>query len=162
MDGFEEYTCPYSPAQVKRYLERVKLPDDLCTQLLSRDPGQSVGQGTSGLVLLTQLQVCHLSTIPFESLSLHYAKEPYVSVDPQHIFEKLVLRDRGGYCMEQNALFYHMLRAFGFPVFNTGARVRTRVAGRPQGLFSGLLVSPSFSELEETNQLKSLGHTWST
>lgn len=63
---------------------------------------------------LRQLQVAHLLAVPFENLSIH-AGEPIVLNDDS-LFEKIVLRRRGGFCYELNGLFAALLRSLGFEV----------------------------------------------
>jgi len=57
---------------------------------------------------LQQLQVAHLLTVPFENLSIHLA-EPII-LDGDALFEKIVVRRRGGFCYELNGLFAALLR----------------------------------------------------
>ncbi|MBO0799737.1 MAG: arylamine N-acetyltransferase [Blastocatellia bacterium] len=71
--------------------------------------------------VLRELQVAHLSTVPFENLSIH-AGEPIVLAD-QALFEKIVMRRRGGFCYELNGLFAALLRALGFDVRMLSAEV---------------------------------------
>jgi N-hydroxyarylamine O-acetyltransferase len=63
---------------------------------------------------LRQLQVAHMLAVPFENLSIHTA-EPIVLNDAS-LFEKIVLRRRGGFCYELNGLFAALLRSLGFEV----------------------------------------------
>jgi N-hydroxyarylamine O-acetyltransferase len=63
---------------------------------------------------LRQLQVAHMLAVPFENLSIHTA-EPIVLNDAS-LFEKIVLRRRGGFCYELNGLFAALLRSLGFDV----------------------------------------------
>ncbi len=63
---------------------------------------------------LRALQVAHLQAVPFENLSIH-AREPIV-LDDESLFDKVVVRRRGGFCYELNGLFAALLRALGFPV----------------------------------------------
>lgn len=63
---------------------------------------------------LRRLQVAHLLAVPFENLSIH-AGEPIV-LDDESLFEKVVVRRRGGFCYELNGLFAALLRALGFDV----------------------------------------------
>ena len=147
IDGFEDYQYPYSEAEIYQYLERIGFPKDVSVPSFSadvlRDEVGSTGgwkfdiQGGRNLDILRTLQACHLCTVPFESLALHYAKHPQISIDARDVYEKLVTRRRGGYCMEQNTLLYHILKALGFSVYCAGARSRTRVAGQPTGPFPG-------------------------
>jgi N-hydroxyarylamine O-acetyltransferase len=70
---------------------------------------------------LRQLHVAHLQTVPFENLSIH-SGEPIVLED-QALFEKIVVRRRGGFCYELNGLFASLLRTLGFGVLRLSARV---------------------------------------
>jgi len=70
---------------------------------------------------LGELQVAHLLTVPFENLSIH-AGQPIV-LDDNALFEKIVIRRRGGFCYEANGLFAALLRALGFNVKMLSARV---------------------------------------
>lgn len=70
---------------------------------------------------LRALQVAHLRTVPFENLSIH-AGQPIV-LDDESLFDKVVVRRRGGFCYELNGLFAALLRALGFRVTRLSARV---------------------------------------
>ena len=70
---------------------------------------------------LQELQVAHLLTVPFENLSIHSA-EPII-LDDDALFEKIVVRRRGGFCYELNGLFAALLRELGFDVAMLSARV---------------------------------------
>ncbi|HEV7798249.1 MAG TPA: arylamine N-acetyltransferase [Pyrinomonadaceae bacterium] len=70
---------------------------------------------------LRALQVAHLSTVPFENLSIH-AREPIVLED-EALFTKIVKHRRGGFCYEANGLFAALLRALGFDVVMLSAEV---------------------------------------
>jgi N-hydroxyarylamine O-acetyltransferase len=61
---------------------------------------------------LRQLQIAHLLSVPFENLSIH-SHQPIV-LDDEALFDKIVLRRRGGFCYELNGLFAALLRALGF------------------------------------------------
>ncbi len=63
---------------------------------------------------LRDLQLSHLLSVPFENLSIH-ANEPILLQD-KSLFEKIVLRRRGGFCYELNGLFATLLRQLGFRV----------------------------------------------
>ena len=77
---------------------------------------------------LRALQVAHLTTVPFENLSIH-AGEPIV-LEEGALFTKIVDDRRGGFCYEVNGLFAGLLRALGFDVAMLAAGV-----ARPQGGF---------------------------
>ncbi|MDX6614686.1 MAG: N-hydroxyarylamine O-acetyltransferase [Blastocatellia bacterium] len=70
---------------------------------------------------LRALQLAHLQSVPFENLSI-YSNEPIVLED-EALFEKVVLRRRGGFCYELNGLFAALLRALGFEVEMLSAEV---------------------------------------
>lgn len=82
-----------------------------------------VVRSKDGLQYLSSLQKYHLAAIPFENLSLHYSKEHTNSLNPDDLFEKIVIRKKGGYCFESNSLFGVMLRSLGFDIVSVGARV---------------------------------------
>ena len=70
---------------------------------------------------LHQLHEAHLLAVPFENLSIHW-QEPIVLSDDA-LFEKIVVRRRGGFCYELNGLFAALLRSLGFNVTMLSAEV---------------------------------------
>jgi N-hydroxyarylamine O-acetyltransferase len=76
---------------------------------------------------LRALHVAHLLAVPFENLSIHWG-EPVVLSDDA-LFEKIVVRRRGGFCYELNGLFAALLRALGFEVTMLSAGVATQAGG---------------------------------
>ncbi len=70
---------------------------------------------------LRRLQLAHLLAVPFENLSIHYG-EPIV-LDDEALFQKIVVRKRGGFCYEDNGLFAALLRELGFKVSMLAAGV---------------------------------------
>ena len=79
------------------------------------------GPTTPTAETLRQLQLAHLQTVPFENLSIH-SQEPIVLNDDA-LFEKIVVKQRGGFCYELNGLFANLLRSLGFAVTMLSARV---------------------------------------
>lgn len=69
---------------------------------------------------LAKLQECHLHTVPYENLDI-LRKVP-LSLEIPDLYEKIVIRKRGGYCFELNALFSWLLRELGFTVTDYFAR----------------------------------------
>ena len=70
---------------------------------------------------LKSLQAAHLLAVPFENLSIH--SNEMVVLDDAALFEKIVIRKRGGFCYELNGLFAALLRALGFTVTMLSASV---------------------------------------
>lgn len=86
------------------------------------------------LETLNALQFKHLKYIPYENLDIHMSK-PIVVEDLNVIKEKVLDRKRGGFCVELNQLFFHLLKSQGFQVVQLLSRVRTGLAPdqyRPQ------------------------------
>jgi N-hydroxyarylamine O-acetyltransferase len=77
--------------------------------------------GSADAESLRGLQLSHLLSVPFENLSLHLG-EPIVLAE-RPLFEKLVVRRRGGFCYELNGAFAALLSALGYPVTLLAARV---------------------------------------
>jgi len=70
---------------------------------------------------LAQLQRAHRLAIPFENLDILLGRG--IDLDPDAVFDKLVMRRRGGYCFEHNPLFARALAALGFDTRPLLARV---------------------------------------
>ncbi|KAF2474950.1 arylamine N-acetyltransferase 4 [Lindgomyces ingoldianus] len=121
----------YSPEQISTYLKHIKLPQKYHAENQASYP--------HNLAFLAALHVHTISTIPYENLSIHYSSNRKISLDPQHLFQKIVGggRGRGGYCMENSILFNHILRGLGFEVYTAGVRVRLRENGVPSGTYIG-------------------------
>jgi arylamine N-acetyltransferase len=113
----------YTPEQISQYLAHISFPSDIPT--------------SNTLTYLTELQKYHLAAVPFENLTLHYSRCRQLSLDPQDLFEKVVDRRMGGYCMENNVFFATVLRSLGFTVFSTAGRVSFATAGIPGGAYMG-------------------------
>ena len=70
------------------------------------------------------LQNRHCLRIPFENTQVLFSEEKIpISVNLTDIFEKLITSNRGGYCFEQNSLFFAVLQTLGFQVEIKPARV---------------------------------------
>ncbi|MCL9770373.1 arylamine N-acetyltransferase [Flavobacterium sp. HXWNR69] len=73
------------------------------------------------LETLQQLTFLHVTTIPFENLNPIFKKS--VPIDITSVSDKIIASGRGGYCFEQNTLFYKVLKQIGFEVIPLSARV---------------------------------------
>ena len=63
---------------------------------------------------LRRLQVAHLQTVPFENLDILFGRP--LSLELGALFDKIVVRCRGGFCNELNGLFASLLKELGFAV----------------------------------------------
>jgi N-hydroxyarylamine O-acetyltransferase len=99
-------------AQLKAYLQHIKLPQNL-------EPNT--------LETLKKLQAHHVANIPFECLN-PLLKIP-VSLDINDLFTKIVVEKRGGYCFELNLILKEVLKKLGFSV--RAALGRVHVANNP-------------------------------
>ena len=66
------------------------------------------------LQMLQALQMAHLLAIPFENLSIHYGQP--IILQEETLYDKIVKRQRGGFCYELNGLFAWLLQQLGFSV----------------------------------------------
>ena len=91
--------------EIGKYLERIKYSGAL-------EPD---------LHVLKNLQKQHLLHIPFENLDIHYQTPIKLNID--QIYDKIIRKNRGGFCYELNGLFYELLIALGFKAKRVSARV---------------------------------------
>lgn len=73
------------------------------------------------LATLKSLQFLHVTHIPFENLN-PLLNIP-VKIDIASLQDKMIENSRGGYCFEQNGLFYQVLKSIGFQVTAFSGRV---------------------------------------
>ncbi|KAM9827530.1 arylamine N-acetyltransferase, pineal gland isozyme NAT-3-like [Neosynchiropus ocellatus] len=87
-----------------------------------------VGPVEPTLEVLRSVHKQHLSSVPFENLTIHCGGR--VQLEPSLLFEKIVNRRRGGFCCENNGLFRWLLVQMGFQVTILSGQVRY-----PTGLY---------------------------
>lgn len=98
----------------ERYLERIGL--------------DRAGLAGPAVDALATLQSTHARSVPFETLSItgdphgEYDGEPIELSEPA-LYEKIVERERGGFCYELNGAFAWLLDALGFDVRRCAARI---------------------------------------
>lgn len=80
----------YSEGQVEAWLQHIGLPKDFRPEHV---PGKD-------LESLRTIQKYELSAVPFEDLELHYSKNHTISLDHQELYQRIVVRGQGGYCMQ--------------------------------------------------------------
>lgn len=74
---------------------------------------------------LDELIDAHQHAIPFEDLDV-YEKHETPSLGIADLFDKIIVRKRGGYCFELNTLFNALLKALGYQTQPAMGRVLTR------------------------------------
>lgn len=70
---------------------------------------------------LFRLQKAHLEKIPYSNLSF-YKSGSLHSLNTEDLFDRLILKRKGGYCFELNGLFAELLRTLGYDVTEYFAR----------------------------------------
>jgi arylamine N-acetyltransferase len=127
----------YTREQISQFLDYIQLPEKY------RHVPPSVD-------LLKTLHTYMLAAVPYENLAIHYNPLHAVNLDPQHLFEKIVVnkRGRGGYCMENAILYNHILVGLGFDSYTAGVRTRLRLGGIPKGDFPGWVHIVSIVDIE--------------
>ncbi|MBN2243591.1 MAG: arylamine N-acetyltransferase [Acidobacteria bacterium] len=90
---------------VKRYLERVGLENP-------------PGADESGL---KEIHAAQVFSVPFENLDIHLDRS--ISLKPEDLVDKMLMKKRGGYCFELNGLLHLALQALEFNVRPRLARV---------------------------------------
>ncbi len=81
--------------EISSYLSRIKIDD--CNPNLEG---------------LAKLQDNHMENISFENLDIVVGRK--IALNYQHLFEKVMIKKRGGYCFELNTLYAELLKALGF------------------------------------------------
>ena len=89
---------------------------------------------------LEALMELHLRNVPFENLE-SYKEGKVPSLESSDVYEKIVLRKRGGYCFELNKLFYELLKASGFQAIPVGVRILWKKEKLPPMLHRATLVT---------------------
>lgn len=79
------------------------------------------GTVSANIATLMNLHEAHLFKVPFENLDIHLRRR--FDLKPENIFDKVVIRKRGGFCYELNLCFQSLLRDLGFDTRILAARV---------------------------------------
>lgn len=92
--------------RILSFFERIGLPADTAVE--------------HTVELLGRIQSACVVNIAYENMDILEGKP--ILLEPDALFDKIVLRGRGGYCFELNGLLTHMLREVGFTVTERFAR----------------------------------------
>ncbi len=94
----------YTQDQIQQYFNRIKY----------------TGTTEKTLENLSLLQRGHLYNIPYENLDQMNGIP--LSLDPEALFNKIILGSRGGYCFETQGLLYYLLLSLGYDVVQYAGR----------------------------------------
>lgn len=120
----------YTSPQISDYLSRINFPS------IALPTSRNV-TSDYGLEYLKRLQKYHMQAVPFENLNMHYANPVIKSLDPQDLYDKIVVRKWGGTCTENNNFFGRMLRSMGFDIRAVGSRIENRTQGFAEPGYAG-------------------------
>ena len=81
---------------------------------------------------LDKLIYAHLTHVPYENLTYSVEKQ-CPDLTTEALFDKIVVRKRGGYCFELNGLFYSLLQALGYDVYPVACRMWLGLGQLPVG-----------------------------
>lgn len=98
-----------------------------------------------------QIHIHHATHIPFENMEV-YCGRPIV-LDPEVLFNKMVVRKRGGYCFEMNGLLAEVLKTAGYTV----KRVVARLDGMGKG-FGGHLHCAAIVDMDGERYISDVGY----
>ena len=101
--------------QIRAYLERIGLDRFELEHAGLSDFAQL------DLEFLSALQWKHMCAVPFENIDI--MNDVPVTLDRETLFEKIVVRRRGGVCSELNTLYNWLLESLGFQVESFSSRV---------------------------------------
>uniref|UniRef100_A0A8C8VF36 arylamine N-acetyltransferase n=1 Tax=Pelusios castaneus TaxID=367368 RepID=A0A8C8VF36_9SAUR len=73
------------------------------------------------LETLTEIFQHHIRAVPFENLSIHCGET--IEIDLESVYDKIVRKKRGGWCMENNHLLSWVLKTLGYDTTILGAKV---------------------------------------
>jgi N-hydroxyarylamine O-acetyltransferase len=79
-----------------------------------------IGAVDSSIECISKIMQCQLFSVPFENLDIQAAKP--ISLAGDDIVDKIIGRNRGGYCYEVNGLFALALQKIGIPYIFIAAR----------------------------------------
>ncbi|MBS4219884.1 arylamine N-acetyltransferase [Bacillus sp. FJAT-49711] len=71
-------------------------------------------------IALAKIQECHLHSVPYENFDI--LNRIPLSLEVPDLYDKIIIRRRGGYCFELNAIFSWLLKELGYKVTSLFAR----------------------------------------
>lgn len=119
---------------IQKYFKRINFNDDPVPDLNA----------------LKKLHLLHMLNVPFENLDIHIERK--IILKPELLYNKIVEKNRGGFCYEMNGLFYDVLKALGYKVKMISARVYDTAEPSPEFDHMALIVT-----LDEGDWLADVG-----
>lgn len=89
---------------------------------------------------LNRLIYAHQCQVAFENLDI-FELDQRIDLGIQSLYDKIVVRKRGGYCFELNGLFLPLLKACGFQGYSCRCRIVRGKDYLPPSLHRGILVN---------------------
>jgi N-hydroxyarylamine O-acetyltransferase len=118
---------------IEQYFKRLQLPYNVAIDYLDIEG-------------LRQIQRNHLLNIPFENLDLHLGRE--LNLQTAVLFDKLIVKRRGGICYELNYLLCQFLKALGFSVSILGGCVLEDIEGASLSDYDHLFLKVMIEKVE--------------
>lgn len=91
--------------------------------------GFEFDRGMSEKDFFNKLQYAHVTSVPYENLDI--LNHVPLKLDPDSLYEKIVVNRRGGYCFELNGIFGWLLKDLGFEVHDYFGRYLRGEEGIP-------------------------------
>ena len=82
------------------------------------------GEPSLSAETLHALQLAHMKTVPFENLDISLGRK--IRLDVESLWDKIIVKKRGGFCYELNGLFAWLLKEIGFEVTHLNGRVYSK------------------------------------
>lgn len=82
-----------------------------------------INSKSPSLDFLNEIIHAHQRTISFNNLAVFFNRDQLLNLELEPLFEKVVYRGEGGYCFENNKVFFYLLKELGFSVEPRAARV---------------------------------------
>lgn len=92
-------------AQIAQYLDRIEINKP----------------AAADLDYLSRLQFANVNHIPYENLDILAGRE--ISLNREHLFQKLIIDKRGGVCSETNTLYNWLLESLGYETISYNSRI---------------------------------------
>lgn len=75
------------------------------------------------LAYLNDIIEAHQKTISFNNIAVYFHPGRILNLELDELIDKVIIRGEGGYCFENNKVFYYLLQNLGFEVESKAARV---------------------------------------